>query len=507
MLLIGASFTLVARADTGWDDAARTVPRVSAQAPDYRSIRELKAALASAEETARSLADGVRLRVAALDDRGPTLNAVLDLLPGPAAEPPAGPLTGLPVLLKANIDTADGLPTHAGSLALLSHRAATDAPLVTALRNAGAVILGKTNLSEWANFRGNRSSSGWSSVGGQTRNPHVLDRSPCGSSSGSAVAVAAGMVPAAIGTETNGSIVCPAAVNGIVGYKPSIDRVDMRGVIPIASAQDVAGPFARSVYGAALVGAAMLTDGAPLAAGLDRATIDGLRNKRIGVWRQHAGAGSDERLERILDSALEALATGGASVIDPLGYALDSAINEASYQVMLKQFATELPAYLRGTVNQPQSLAAVMQFNRRNADQVMPWFGQELFAEALAADKTMDAQALAAALTAGRDRLREELEALFEEHSLDAVIALTDGLAWPIDVTGGDRFEIGSSSLAAISGWPTLTLPAGAVHGLPVGVSLVTPLNQDAALFRIAAALEARLPPPVRPQFVPTLIP
>ncbi|MEM9742018.1 MAG: amidase family protein [Pseudomonadota bacterium] len=481
----------------------------SARGPDYRSIAELEQALAEGRETVRSLDAATRVRITALDDSGPALNAVLDLVPAPAQALPPGALHGIPVLLKANIDTADGLPTHAGSLALLQHQATEDAPLAAALRAAGANLIGKANLSEWANFRSSRSSSGWSSIGGQTRNPHALDRSPCGSSSGSAVAVAAGMVPAAIGTETNGSIVCPAGINGVVGFKPSIGRVDMTGVIPIASAQDIAGPFARSVADAARVAAVMMTDAPTIADDLAGARASGLDGRRVGVWRKQNGGISDPRIVAVLEGAVAALGSGGATAVDPVGYEWDPAIGEASYQVLLKQFAEELPAYLNRVSDpargQPRTLRALIDFNNRNAASTMPWFGQELLHETLAADRRMTAEDLATALLEGRDRLRSELTTLFDEQRLDALLTVTNGPAWLIDPVLGDTFSVGSSSLAAISGWPTITLPAGSVHGLPIGVSLVTRHNTDEQLMRLAAALEARLPAAPKPSFRSTV--
>lgn len=485
--------------------------------PDFRTLDELDEALRRGAETVAARVAAVDSRVQRLDQACFALNAVSDWNPEAGAiaaaldarsgiagqAPEAQPLFGVPILIKANIDTGDNMSTHAGARALASRRAADDSDVAAALRASGAVIVGKANLSEWANFRSQNSVSGWSSVAGQTRNPHVLDRNPCGSSSGSAVAVAAGLVPVAIGTETNGSIVCPAGVNGVVGFKPTQGRVSGDGIVPIAPSHDIAGPLARSVRDAARVASVITVDGEDLEA---RLAVDALVGKRIAVWRGHYGAGDDPRLEQIFDDALKALTAAGATLIDPLGYEIDSAISEASFAVLLHEFNDSLAAYLAAPDNfdGPDTLAAIMAYNDANAATTMPWFGQDLLQ--LTLDKgELDPQAYAAALSGSRDRLRDELQALRASHGFDAVIALTNAPAWPIDAVAGDRFALGSASLAAISGWPTVSLPAGQIMGLPVGVSLTAPAQQDAALLAMAFALEQRLPPPVRPAFRPSL--
>ncbi len=485
--------------------------------PDYRSLDELNAALRRDAESIAARVAAVDARAQRLDDECFDLNAISDWNPDAGAIAAAldersqdvdavlaeRPLFGVPLLLKANIDTGDDLPTHAGALALATRRALDDSEVAAALRAAGAVIVGKANLSEWANFRSQRSVSGWSSVAGQTRNPHVLDRNPCGSSSGSAVAVAAGIVPVAIGTETNGSIVCPAGVNGVVGFKPTQHRVSGDGIVPIAPSHDIAGPIARSVRDAARVAAVMTVDAQDLEAGL---SLDALAGKRIAVWRDHYGAGEDPRLEQIFDTALKALTAAGAILIDPLAYQIDNAINEASFAVLLHEFHGSLATYLAAPdrFDGPDTLAAIMAFNEANAAATMPWFGQDLL-EMTTAQGALDAQAYAAVLAGSRDRLRSELAALLATHRFDGIIALTNAPAWPIDAVAGDRFSLGSASLAAISGWPTISLPAGQVMGLPIGVSLTAPAQQDAALLAMAFALEQRLPPAPRPAFLPSL--
>ncbi|MEM1231926.1 MAG: amidase family protein [Pseudomonadota bacterium] len=489
-------------------------------APDFRSLSDLDAALRTGAETVSDRVAVTRERIELLDRQCYALRSVLhwnaeasriaqrqdEALADRGRDGGrfAGqPLLGVPVLLKASIDTGDEQPTHAGAFALATRRAADDAVIAAALRRAGAVIVGKANLSEWANFRSERSVSGWSSMGGQTRNPHVLDRNPCGSSSGSAVAVAAGLVPVAIGTETNGSIMCPAGVNGVVGFKPTQARVSADGIVPIAASHDVAGPFGRSVADVARVAAVLLENGQSL---LDGLSPDALQGARVAVWRGHTGAGSDPRLEAILERALAALSAAGATLIDPLGYELDPAIGQASFAVLKHEFHVGLADYLAqpDRFAGPSTLAEIVAFNEAHPEQTMPWFGQDLLTATLREGRLSDADHRAA-LAASRDRLREELAALRRTHRFDAIVSLTNAPAWPIDAVSGDRFSIGSSSLAAISGWPTLTLPAGTVSRLPVGVSLTAPAGEDEALLAMAQDLEARLPPAPRPAFQPTL--
>jgi amidase len=413
------------------------------------------------------------------------------------------------VFLKATIDTADDMPTHAGSLALKARYALADAGLVQRLRAAGAVILGKTNLSEWANFRSANSLSGWSSVGGQTHNPHVLDRNSCGSSSGSALAVAAGLVPIAIGTETNGSIVCPAGLNGVVGYKPSFGRISTVGVIPVAAESfDTIGPFARSVRDAAIATEAMLIEPDALTAGF---SADALAGKRIGIWRGHFGAEQDPRLSEILRTVIQALADAGAVIVDPVDYEIPKGVSAATYRVMLHEFKLGVDVYLRGPTRiadyaGPESLADVIAFNQAHAKTLMPWFGQDILQLAEAQGELSERE-YAKAVRASRDRLRRSAAKLFRRHKLAAFVALTNAPAWPNDSVMGDRFTLSSSTLAAISGMPALSLPAGAVRGLPVGVTLMGQPLQDAELLALGDALERHLPPPVRPLFLRTLEP
>ncbi|MEQ8857232.1 MAG: amidase [Pseudomonadales bacterium] len=505
------------------------VRTAAARTPDVTELTATTLAekIRAGELSAAAVTAAYLERIAAIDSAGPTLNAIVELNPEAEANAAAldryfqahgskGPLHGIPVILKANVDTADRMPTHAGSLALADHVAAVDAHLVTRLRNAGAVILGKTNLSEWANFRSNESSSGWSSVGGQTRNPHVLDRNPCGSSSGSAVAVAARLAPLAVGTETDGSIICPSAINGIVGIKPTVGTVSRHGIIPISHTQDTAGPMARSVSDAALLlevlvdadpadpGARRFPDGPPTFTGAATGTrLDGVR---IGVFRNYFGAGELAAVDAIVERSVEQLGRLGAELVDPVALTPDPGMFDAEYQVMLFEFKAGLNAYLADhpVPEDRDTLAELIVWNRDHADTVMPLFGQGVFLEAV--DKGgLDDPDYLAALQNGPLRMRAALAAIFAEQDLDALLTAAGSFAWKTDWLAGDRFMVGSSSLAAMSGFPSITVPAGNVRGLPVGVAFVGPPFSEAGLIQIARSFEHATDARLEPRFVPTL--
>jgi amidase len=409
-------------------------------------------------------------------------------------------LHGIPVVLKASIDTADAMATTAGSRALAEHHATADAELVTRLRAAGAVIVAKANLSEWANFRSIRSTSGWSSLGGQTRNPYALDRNPCGSSSGSAVAVAAGLAPLAVGTETDGSIVCPAGANGIVGIKPTLGLVSQHGIIPIAASQDTAGPMARTVAGAALLLAAMQTVAtAPDAYATERTDLRGIR---LGVVRDHAGAGANPDVEAAVTRALALLADAGAELVDPIEVAVPRDENDPELKVLLYEFRVGVDAYLAGLETGPGSLEALIEYNRTHAAEVMPHFGQELFERALGAT---DEAAYRTARETSNAGMRARLDSLLATNALDALVAPTNSPAWKTDWINGDSFSLSSSSFAAVSGYPSITVPAELVHGLPVGVAFIGRPQSEALLIEIAAVFERSRAPLPRPEFFPTL--
>ena len=471
----------------------------------------LAAELAAGRVSAERVTRAALARIAAVDDAGPTLNAIIEINPDAvaiaqeldrrfAAEGIVGPLHGIPVVLKASIDTADAMATSAGSLALATHRAAVDAELVVRLRAAGAVILAKANLSEWANFRSTRSTSGWSSLGGQTRNPYVLDRNPCGSSSGSAVAVAAGLVPLAVGTETDGSIVCPSGANGIVGIKPTVGLVSQHGIIPIAASQDTAGPMARTVGGAAMLLAVMQTV-APDADAYATARAD-LRGVRLGVVRDFHGAGTNPDVEAELTRSLARLAEAGAELVDPIEVAVPEGAGDAELEVLLYEFKVGIDAYLAGAKTEPGSLEALIAYNSEHAREVMPHFAQELFERALGA---VDEAAYRDALAASQTTMRARLDAVFAEHAVDALVAPTNSPAWKTDWVNGDSFSLSSSDLAAVSGYASVAVPGGLVRGLPVGLAFIGRPESEAQLIEIAAVFERARGPLPRPEFLPTL--
>lgn len=410
---------------------------------------------------------------------------------------PRGPMHGIPVILKANIDTGDQMATSAGSLALADHAPGSDAFFVKRLRAAGAVILAKANLSEWANFRSTRSSSGWSSIGGQTRNPYDLRRSPCGSSSGSAVAVAANLTVVAVGTETDGSVICPAGINGIVGIKPTLGLVSRSGIIPIAHSQDTAGPMARSVRDAAILLSAMTgtdsDDAATANAQVHRdyaanLTADGLHGKRIGVIRSYHGAGSNPHVDALLESSIAAMQELGAIIVDDLQFDAKE-MYDAEYEVLLYEFRADLNAYLEKSAAPIQSLADLIEFNTTNSDTVMPDFGQDIFIDAETKGPLTDA-AYIEALETSKRIAQSGINDLIDEHQLDALIAPSNGPAWMIDPVNGDNFGIGSSSLAAVSGYPSITVPAGYVAGLPIGLSFMGKAWSEKQLIEVAYAFE-----------------
>ncbi len=477
---------------------------------DEHDIDTLQEMMERGDLTARGLVEYYLDRIDVRDRSGPALNSIIELNPDALGiadmldlerkeSAPRGPLHGIPVVLKANIDTGDKMATTAGSLALAGHRAPDDAFIVQALRQAGAIILGKANLSEWANFRSEKSSSGWSSIGGQTKNPYDVSRNPCGSSSGSAVAVAANLTVIAVGTETNGSVICPASINGIVGIKPTIGLVSRDGIIPIAHSQDTAGPMARTVKDAALLLNAMAAidpgDAASAArpgtlpdyaAGLD---ADALEGKRIGVLRSYFGAGTDARVEKILTESIKLLEAQGAEIIDPVEIDI-SGQGDDRYLVLLYEFKTDLNAYLESSSAPRRSLEEIIDFNMANANAVMPIFGQDIFEKSQTKGPLSEPEYLEALATI-QSATREGIDTALAEYELDALIAPSNGPAWMTDHVNGDvAYGIGSSTFAAVSGYANITVPAGFVSGLPVGVSFIGTAFSEKTLIDIAYAFE-----------------
>jgi amidase len=478
------------------------------------SIADLQAAMSSGAMTSRSIVEAYLARIEALDKNGPMLNAVLELNPEALAiadaldqerqsQGPRGPLHGIPILIKDNIDTADQMHTTAGSLALLDARPLQDSTLAAKLRQAGMVILGKTGLSEWANFRSTHASSGWSGRGKQVLNAYAQDRSPSGSSSGSAVATAASLTAIAIGTETNGSIVSPSSYNSLVGIKPSVGLVSRAGIIPISHNQDTAGPIARSVTDAATLLGALTgidqRDAATQDSGGKSFTdytqfldANGLQGARIGVARK-VYFGYSEKTDAVANAAVDALKQLGAVVIDPAD--LPSAADFASApttEVLLWDFKADVNAYLAGLgPDSPmKTLQDLIDFNNSHADQEMPYFGQELFLRAQAKTDLTD-PAYQTALTAIQTLARANgIDAVMDQYNLDAIVAPTNAPPFKIDLIDGDHSLGSSSSPAAIAGYPNITVPAGYTFGLPIGLSFFGRRWSEPMLIKLAYAFE-----------------
>ena len=504
-----------------------TAPAVEQAAEPPLDVVELSLAaardrMAAGTLTARALTQAYLDRIAIVDDGGPQLNAVIEINPSALKDADAldaerkagkvrGPLHGIPVLLKDNIDVA-GLVNSAGSLAMATHKPQQDAFIVTRLREAGAVILGKTNLSEWANFRSTRSSSGWSSRGGQTRNPYVLDRNPCGSSAGTGSAIAASLAVVGVGTETDGSIICPAAVSGLVGLKPTVGLVSRSGIIPISISQDTAGPMGRTVADvAALMTALAGVDGddpaGPAAEGhvaeyLAALKPDALKGKRFGVLREAMGyhPAVDESVER----AVATLTAAGAVVVD-VTIAGNGRWSAPENEVLLYEFKDGLNSYLKKSGAPQASLEALIAWNKANAARAMPFFGQELFEQAQAKGPLTDAAYIKARDAARRMAGKEGLLAVLEANKLDAVIAPSTGPAWPTDHVLGDHFTGAGYGVAAVAGTPSLTVPAGEAQGLPLGLTFMGRPYTEADLLGFGFAFEQATKARMAPQFRPTI--
>lgn len=488
-------------------------------------IAQLRRAMQSGEQTSKSIVEKYLERLEALDRKGPALRHVLETNPdairlAEAADAlrkqgkPLGPLHGIPILIKDNIDTADRMTTTAGSLALEGSVAPADAFVVSRLREAGAILLGKANLSEWANFRSTHSSSGWSGRGGQAKNPYALDRNPSGSSSGSAGAVAANCCAAAVGTETDGSIVSPAYCCSCVGIKPTVGLLSRAGIIPISKTQDTAGPIARTVEDAAILLGAMTgvdahdeaTAAAEGKAHSDYTPFlkkDGLNGARLGVARPEAfGLGPPS--ETVLAQSLAALKAGGAQVIDPIPFPVLEKLENHELNVMLYEFKDGLNAYLAKVMPQTgvRSLEQLIEFNDKHADRSMPFFGQELFHKAQAKGSLESDEYRHALARCGE--VARAIDAAMDEHRLDALVMITGGPPILIDLINGDYSSGGSSTLAAVARYPNITVPAGYVHGLPVGLSFVGRAFAEPTLIRLAYAFEQATNVRQPPRFLPT---
>lgn len=500
---------------------------------DELTIPELQDGMKSGKFTSRSLVRKYLDRVDEIDKNGLAINSVIEINPDAIAIAEAldverknkgtrGPLHGIPILIKDNIDSADRMMTTAGSLALLGSRSLHDSFVARKLRDAGAVILGKTNLSEWANIRSNHSSSGWSGRGGQTRNPYALDRNPCGSSSGSGVAAAANLCAAAIGTETDGSVVCPSSANSLVGIKPTLGLVSRAGIIPIAHSQDTAGPMCRTVTDAAiLLGVLSGSDArdtqvpgfgdrrsSRLRKVLDDYTpyLDkgGLKGARLGIARKYFGF--NDGVDKLMNDLIGEMKKLDAVIVDPADIPTTGKFDDSEMEVLLYEFKADLNAYLKGLGPKApvHSLKEVIEFNEKNRDREMPYFGQDLFIKAQAKGPLTDKKYLQALAKNHLLSRAQGIDFVIKKFRLDALIAPTGGPAWPTDWINGDHFTGGYSSASAVAGYPHITVPAGFVFGLPVGISFFGSAWSEPKLIKFAYAFEQATKARRAPRFLPT---
>lgn len=476
------------------------------------TLAELAERMATGERSSEEITRLYLDRIAALDREGPRLRSIIETNPEAlevaraldaerAAGAVRGPLHGVPIVLKDNIDTADAMTTTAGSLALEGHIAAQDSGVAARLRAAGAVLLAKANLSEWANIRSSRSSSGWSARGGQCGNAFAVDRNPCGSSSGSGAAVSANFCAAAIGTETNGSIVCPSSINGVVGLKPTVGLVSRAGIIPISHSQDTAGPMTRSVADAAAILSALAGPDPRDAVTSEAARFEGtdytrfldanaLQGARIGVERSHFG--NHPEVDRRMEEAIQAMAQAGATIVEDTVIETRREFGQASFQVLMYELKADMAAYLEmsGRPNGLATVADIIAFNEANADREMPWFGQELFYLADEKGDLSSSEYVEALAAAQRLSRAEGIDRVMDEHSLDAIVSPTTGPAWKIDLVTDDGSSYGSSGTAAVAGYPSITVPNGYVFGMPVGILFFGRKWSEDVLIGLAYAYE-----------------
>ncbi len=507
-------------------DAKGALPQGPSFPYAERGVAELQARMTRGTLSSRALTGAYLARIASVDATGPTLRSVIETNPEALRIADAldrerragkvrGPLHGIPVLIKDNIDTADRMQTTAGSLALVGTPAPRDAFIVERLRAAGAVLLGKTNLSEWANFRSTRSTSGWSGRGGQTRNPYVLDRNPCGSSAGTGSAISANLATVGIGTETDGSIICPSSICGLVGLKPTIGLVSRSGIIPISVTQDTAGPMTRSVADAAAVLDAIVGVDARDASTTRRGAVQpanylsalhnaALRGARIGVARNMAGF--HPLVDAVFAQAIEAMRNAGAVVVDSTDVPTVNKTDDAETEILLYEFKEGINTYLasRGNTVRVRTLADLIAFNAEHASQEMPWFGQEQFEKAQAKG-TLSDKVYQDALELCRRLSRDEgIDAVLASHRVEAIVAPSNGPSWPTDLVNGDRYTGGNSSVAAVAGYPSITVPMGFVGPLPVGMSFIGGAFTEARLIGLAYSFEQATKARRAPRFLAT---
>lgn len=518
---------------TGSAALATRLPRLARRPPEPVDVEEatladLRLGLERGDFTSRDLVQAYVRRIEDVDGRGPSLHSIIEINPDALsiadaldrerkAGGPRGPLHGIPVLLKDNIDTADRMTTTAGSLALEGWTAKADAGVATRLRQGGAILLAKTNMSEWANIRSTRSTSGWSARGGQCRNPYVLDRNPCGSSSGSAVAVSANLGAVAVGTETDGSIVCPASANGVVGLKPTVGLLSRSGIIPISHTQDTPGPLCRTVADAAVLLGAMAgadqrdpaTASGARHAGQDYSQFlqpAGLKGLRIGVARAKF-FGYNGATDRLAEEALDVLRREGAVLVDPADIPHLGDYDDAELQVLLYELKADLNRYLSSTAAKSgcRTLQDVIEFNERHRDREMPYFGQELFLQAQAKGPLTTPEYRKALRQCRRLSRERGIDAALARNRLDLLVAPTGSPAWPTDLVNGDHFTGSSSTPAAVAGYPSLSVPMGFAYGLPVNLSFIGPAWSEPVMIKAAYSYEQATKHRQRPRYLPSV--
>jgi amidase len=493
---------------------------------DEATISDLQARMKSGEISAQSLTQAYLDRINEIDKSGPGLNSVIEVNPDVSSiaealdkerkdKGPRGPMHGIPVLLKDNIETGDRMQTTAGSLALVGSKPAQDSGVVRKLREAGAVILGKTNLSEWANIRSSHSTSGWSGRGGLTKNPYALNRNACGSSSGSGAATSANLCTVAVGSETDGSIVCPSSANGIVGIKPTLGLISRAGIIPIAHSQDTAGPMARTVRDAAILLVALAGSDPRdkfTAAANGKMQKDytqfldagGLKGARLGIARKYFGF--SDAVDAHMNHLIEEMKAAGAVIVDPADLETHGKFDETELLVLMYELKADLNAYLATRPDaQVKSLADVIAFNEKNRDREMPYFAQDLFVKAQEKGPLTDKEYITA-LAANHELSREKgIDAVMNKFHLDALVGPTGGPAWITDLANGDHAVGGSSNAAAVAGYPNINVPAGFVFGLPIGISFFGRAWSEPTLLKIAYGFEQLVNARKAPQFLPEI--